>query len=202
MSPSSLLRSSLKEQITEIIKQRILTGDIKPGERITEMNLAKEFGTSQAPVREALRSLESQGFLEHKTHSGTRVKSLDNKEILEINQIRAALEIQAVTDGFTKLQEQLYELEQIMENIQQYKTSVEYLDKINQFHEIVFKAYNNKTMWEMWESLSIQVRMASPEQLTNELIEQSSFYLNSFLESLKKGNTRKAAAEIRNYYGL
>jgi len=202
MSPSSLLHSSLKEQITKILKQRILTGEIKPGDRITEMHLAKEFGTSQAPVREALRSLESQGFLEHKTHSGTSVRSLEKKDILEINQIRAALEIQAVTDGFTKLQEQLYQLEQIMENIQKYETSVEYLNKVNQFHETVFKAYNNKTMWEMWDSLSIQVQIASPVKLTNEIIEQSSFHLNSFLESLKKGNTRKAADEIRNYYGL
>ena len=50
----SLTRTVLREQIRELLLERILKGELQPGDRIVELQIAQEFGTSQAPVREAL----------------------------------------------------------------------------------------------------------------------------------------------------
>ena len=75
MPIKSVKRESLTEQIKSIIIERILAGSLSPGERLKELQIAGEFGTSQAPVREALRSLQALGYVEHKAHVGAIVKS-------------------------------------------------------------------------------------------------------------------------------
>ena len=59
--------------MSQYIKETILTGELKPGDRIVESRLAQELGVSQAPVREALRELEFSGLVEQKPFSGTYV---------------------------------------------------------------------------------------------------------------------------------
>jgi DNA-binding GntR family transcriptional regulator len=54
----SIARTVLREQVRDVLLERILRGDLEPGERLVETRLARELGTSQAPVREALRDLE------------------------------------------------------------------------------------------------------------------------------------------------
>lgn len=72
--------------------ETILTGELKPGDRIVESRLAQELGVSQAPVREALRELEFSGLVEQKPFSGTYVKQVTVKEIRQFYEVRAALE--------------------------------------------------------------------------------------------------------------
>ena len=74
-------RLLLHEEVSQYIKETILTGELKPGDRIVESRLAQELGVSQAPVREALRELEFRGLVEQKPFSGTYVKQVTVKEI-------------------------------------------------------------------------------------------------------------------------
>ena len=59
----SLTRTVLREQIRELLLERILKGELQPGDRLVELQIAQELGTSQAPVREAFRELQSLGFV-------------------------------------------------------------------------------------------------------------------------------------------
>ena len=68
--------SSLSEQIAEYISDRIIRMEIKPGERILETNIAKEFGVSRSPIREALRILEKTRLLELIPRRGARVAEM------------------------------------------------------------------------------------------------------------------------------
>jgi DNA-binding GntR family transcriptional regulator len=87
----SLTRTVLREQIRELLLERILKGELQPGDRIVELQIAQELGTSQAPVREALRELQSLGFVEHEPYRGTRVRRIIEEELAEIYPVRAAL---------------------------------------------------------------------------------------------------------------
>jgi DNA-binding GntR family transcriptional regulator len=69
-----LRRTTLRDQIKDRIVERILNGTYGPGDRIVESQVATEFGTSQAPVREALRELEALRFVEARPHRGARVR--------------------------------------------------------------------------------------------------------------------------------
>src|SRR5207237_612339 len=78
--------------VKELILKRILTGAYAPGDRLVETRIAQELGTSQAPVREALRDLELLRFVESAPFKGSRVREVANEELLEIYPVRAALE--------------------------------------------------------------------------------------------------------------
>lgn len=79
---------------TEIVR-RILDGRYPPDMRLKEMALAKEFGTSQAPVREALRDLEALGLVENERYCGTRVLSASSVDLCEAYELRSLIESRA-----------------------------------------------------------------------------------------------------------
>lgn len=88
----ALSRSVLADQVKERILEDILTGRHQPGSRIIETKVARELGTSQAPVREALRGLEALGVVDITPFRGSRVRRPSRREILEAYAVRSTLE--------------------------------------------------------------------------------------------------------------
>jgi DNA-binding GntR family transcriptional regulator len=88
----SLVRSPLADQIRDRLLEGILDGSYPPDSRIVETSVAKELGTSQAPVREALRGLATIGVVEITPFRGARVRQLDPSELLEAYVVRSAIE--------------------------------------------------------------------------------------------------------------
>jgi DNA-binding GntR family transcriptional regulator len=88
----ALERSVLADQVKDRLLQAIVRGDYPPDARIVETQVARELGTSQAPVREALRGLEALGVVELTPFRGARVRRPSRAEILEVYAVRAALE--------------------------------------------------------------------------------------------------------------
>src|SRR4051794_33608712 len=82
----------LRDQIKDVLLQRILDGVYASGDRIVEIRVAEEFGVSQAPVREALRELEILRLVVSEPFRGARVKEVRPEEIAEGYPVRAALE--------------------------------------------------------------------------------------------------------------
>jgi len=74
------------------LHQDIISGKLKPGQRIIISDLAKEFGVSEIPIREAIRSLETAGLIHFTPHVGAVVNTIDDNEFLEIYLIRIELE--------------------------------------------------------------------------------------------------------------
>ena len=85
-------RSVLSEQVKDRLLKQIVDGELPPGSRIVETKVAKEFGTSQAPVREALRALSSLGLVEVRPHRGAWVREPSPEELAEAAEVRGALE--------------------------------------------------------------------------------------------------------------
>ena len=88
----SIARGVLADQVKDHLLQAILAGRYPPHTRIVETRVARELGTSQAPVREALRGLEALGVVEILPFRGARVRRPDSDELLEAYGVRAALE--------------------------------------------------------------------------------------------------------------
>ncbi len=74
------------------LRQAILKGKLKPGQKIVMADLAKVFGLSETPVREAIRRLESDGYVHFTPHTGAIVTKIDEGELVEVYLIRIALE--------------------------------------------------------------------------------------------------------------
>jgi len=83
---------TLADQVCEQIVTAIVVGDIPPGQKISEPELARTYGISRGPLREAMRRLEALRLVERKPHVGARVVKLSAKELVEIYRVREALE--------------------------------------------------------------------------------------------------------------
>jgi DNA-binding GntR family transcriptional regulator len=92
MAGSSIGRSVLADQVKDNLLQAILDGRYPPGSRIVETRVAREFGTSQAPVREALRGLEALGVVEILPFRGARIRHPTADELVEAYVVRLQLE--------------------------------------------------------------------------------------------------------------
>lgn len=94
---------SVAGQIARTLAERIVTGAIAPGERLRQDHVAAEFHASHVPVREAFRRLEAQGLVESEPRRGVRVPPLDPGAILEVTEMRAALETLALRHAFDRI---------------------------------------------------------------------------------------------------
>ena len=86
---AAISRTVLREQVKDVLLQRIVSGELQPGERLVETRIAQELGTSQAPVREALRDLELLRLVESEPFRGSRVRVFDEEELIEVYPVRA-----------------------------------------------------------------------------------------------------------------
>jgi DNA-binding GntR family transcriptional regulator len=115
MSPANSTGANTEAGVYESLKERIMEGSLKPGEKLNERELAKEANVSRTPIREALRRLEHEGFVENLRQRGAFVKKYSPEELDVLHQMlfrmeSLALELAAPKlrdDDFVKLQEML-----------------------------------------------------------------------------------------------
>lgn len=157
-----LSRAVLRDQLRERLLARILDGEFAPGERIVESHVMKEYGVSQAPIREALRDLEAMRFVESFPHRGVRVRRISERELAEMYPVRAALEEVAgraaapvVTDGVLALLEDEIDA---MRSATRTGDVHSVLVHDARFHEIIFETADNALLLEVWRSLHAEIR--------------------------------------------
>ena len=158
--PSKLAREPLREQIRQVLVEGLLSGRWKPGERIVERRIATELKVSQAPVREALRELESLRLIETVPNKGARVRDFGVEDMAEIYPVRAGLELVAAQLAATSLAEDPSPLEREVEALQRATARGDVDEQIRhsvEFHREVVKAANNSVLLHTWESLGVEV---------------------------------------------
>jgi DNA-binding GntR family transcriptional regulator len=100
---STDLDQSVAGRIAQVLADRIISGALAPGSRLMQDHLAEEFAASHVPVREAFRTLEAQGLVVSKPRCGVRVSHIDPDVVLEVTEMRAALEGLALHHALPRL---------------------------------------------------------------------------------------------------
>lgn len=100
---TSLVTKSLRDQLHDLILERILSGRYLPGERLAPEQMRAEFAVSVTPVREALQKLASAGFVAIHAREGVYVSPLDARRAGEIYDVRTALEVLAARNAATRI---------------------------------------------------------------------------------------------------
>lgn len=93
---------SLRDETVDELRRLILSGEVAPGERLSELSISERLGVSRLPVREAFRRLEAEGLLESLPRRGVRVVELDGDELSIVREVRIALELIAVRQTVEK----------------------------------------------------------------------------------------------------
>jgi DNA-binding GntR family transcriptional regulator len=159
---AAITRSVLSDQVKGRLLQAILDGRYAPGARIVETRVAREFWTSQAPVREALRDLEALGLVEVTAFRGARVRHPSVEELLEAFEVRSILE----THGALLALEGLgaSDLATLEGYVEQMRRAAEEGDPFAEatadaaFHAYVMQLSGNATLVRVWRTLEPFVR--------------------------------------------
>ncbi|GAA0610142.1 GntR family transcriptional regulator [Virgibacillus siamensis] len=142
-----LSRQPLNVMVYENIKMGIVSGDLKPGTKLNEMQIAKQLNVSATPVREAFRHLQVEGLVETIPWRGTVVKEFTEKEIFEAYQCREALEVLATKLAVQQIDEEGLEKLQEQVDLSRDPGSVTDTVKINSsIHETILEYADNKRL--------------------------------------------------------
>lgn len=158
---------NLPSQIYRDLRHKIEEFEYKPGERLSEPTLAKYYGISRTPIKQAITILEVNGIVNVKSNIGTFVSKIDTTNLEEFFTIRKLLEIGILAefknsyteDDRMQLEDNLRRQDELVQNyndenrIQSSKTFW-YLD--NEFHRIVFRAVNKEFLWDHIVQNSLQ----------------------------------------------
>ena len=158
--PRPIDRRSLTDQIKDALLDQITSGDLKPGDRLVEMTIAKTMQTSQAPVREALQALHALGIVEMRRNRGAVVRAADAQELRDIYAVRAELEGHAIAVATIQTPELPATLLALCNQMDATDDPRSFVALNTAFHRAIVTACGNPVLLETWERLDIRARTA------------------------------------------
>lgn len=144
----------------EILLTAIESGDLLPGERLQETRLAKQFGLSRTPIREALHRLETLGLVEPGPQRGLMIAQISYERLRQLFAVREGLEKLAIELAVTSASAEEIELLQDMINVEQKISDSKMLHDHNRlFHRQIYRATHNPYLNEMLDNLRIHLSL-------------------------------------------
>lgn len=151
----------LRDVVFNTLRQGILTGELKPGERLMEIHLANKLGVSRTPIREAIRKLELEGLVTMIPRRGAEVAQITEKSLRDVLEVRRALDALSVELACDRINDE--ELAALGKACESFEKAVSTRDpkKIAQadveFHNIIVKAAGNTRLVQLINNLSEQM---------------------------------------------
>jgi DNA-binding GntR family transcriptional regulator len=201
MPASAIDHRTLREQLADRLRDEIATGVLGAGDQLVEMALGAKFGVSRSTVREVLRELHEQGLVIHHPRTGTRVRALGPREILEIYEVRAALEgraagIVASSTDRDHAVSVLVERIRAMQDLAPAPFDTRVRRDLD-FHREICRLAANKTLQLTWERLLSQIaniHLSVPESLIEPLMSPSDHIL--IVEAIAAGDADLASRTV------
>lgn len=194
----------LRDIVFKTLREAIITGDLRPGERLTEIKLANDLGVSRTPVREAIRKLELEGLVIMTTRKGAEVAPINARDLREVLEIRRSLESLACELACKNItSEDIEALEKINESI---STAVN-LDDIEEitkkdveFHEAIYSTTKNSRLVHMLHQLKEHIfryRFEYIKDMKNKatIVEEH----KKIIECIAQKNAKSACKEIERH---
>jgi DNA-binding GntR family transcriptional regulator len=192
----------LSQKVYRILKARIIKGDLKPGEKLLENKIAEQLGVSRTPVREALRELSVEGFIEISPNQAKIVSTVTFDEIRDLLQIRGVLEGLGANIAAKKINpEKIEKFNKIIDQMKHYtannlvsEESILNFTRLDiEFHDLILNICGNKWLIQMHNNLKnhinrFRVRSFSvPGTFSKSLSEHC-----KILDAIKKGESEVA----------
>lgn len=151
----------LRDVVFNNLREAILKGELVPGERLMEKQLAEKMGVSRTPIREAIRKLELEGLVIMVPRKGAEVAKITKKDIKDVLEVRATLEALAVKLACQKMdEEQLERLRKVNKEFSVAASNKEIellIQKDVEFHDIIFECTNNDKLIQIVNNLREQI---------------------------------------------
>lgn len=162
----------LRDVVFNTLREAILRGDLKPGERLMELQLASQLGVSRTPIREAIRMLEQEGLAVTMPRKGAEVAKMTLKGMEDVLEIRAALDELASQLACERITEQ--QLTRLEEKKKAFEKSIKtgnvklIAEADESFHDVIYEATGNPKLVNMLNNLREQIYRYRVEYLKDE----------------------------------
>lgn len=197
----------LRDVVFNTLRQAILTGELKPGERLMEIHLADKLGVSRTPIREAIRKLELEGLVTMIPRKGAEVAQITEKSMNDVLEVRRAMDVLCVELACERIAEEaLGDLKAACENFEQMvKTKdVKKIAKADvELHDIILQATGNRRLIQLVNNLSEQMYRYRYEYIKDfsqheRLVEEHRIIYESLVNKDKETASEAAKTHIDN----
>ncbi len=190
----------MREAVYERLKKAIIEGELAPGARMLELELADRLGVSRTPVREALVRLAQEGLAELLPGRGARVRVLTPGEVAEVYEVRAALEAEAARLAATRAdQEELAELSEYAQAIERLprKALAEQTRADARFHATLVALSKNRELERLFHQLDAKLALARRFSADENQSQRTRAEHRAILEALHRRDPEAAARAAR-----
>ncbi|MCP1100876.1 DNA-binding GntR family transcriptional regulator [Aequitasia blattaphilus] len=197
----------LRDVVFNTLRQAILKGELKPGERLMEVRLANKLGVSRTPIREAIRKLELEGLVVMIPRRGAEVAEITEKSLLDVMEVRLTLEELCVQLACQRMtEEQVVELKEAADEFKKI-TTTKNLTSVAQadvdFHDIIYQSTDNKKLVQLLNNLREQmyryrVEYLKSEEVYPQLIAEHEAIIDKIEQGDEKGAKKIMGAHIVN----
>ncbi len=189
--------TSLAEEITSILRSRIITGEYEMGEKLIENKIAKELKVSRTPVRDAFKELTKDGLVEYVPNKGCFAKGFSKKDMADIYKVRTAVEQLAIEMAIeNKDEETMQKLREQLEVINFYteqKMSDRLLQANEEFHNLIYQMTKSRFIVQVLKSYQDYVHLARKSTLSKETNLPEIYQEHvQILETLEAGDIERA----------
>nr|WP_027870191.1 GntR family transcriptional regulator [[Eubacterium] cellulosolvens] len=194
----------LRDVVFRTLRKSILRGDLHPGERLMEIQLANRLGVSRTPIREAIRMLELEGLVTNIPRRGAQVAKITEKDLRDVLEVREALEELTVRLACERITERqlsdLYRASRKFEAVVDTMDLVQLAQADEEFHTIIYEASGNRRLVQMINNLREQMYRYRVEYLKDAENRQSLITEHDELwESLKRKDFASADKYMKRH---
>ena len=197
----------LRDVVFNTLREAILKGDLKPGERLMELQLAAKLGVSRTPIREAIRMLEQEGLAVTIPRKGAEVAKMTEKDMQDVLQVREALDELAASIACELITDE--ELSTLAASIDDFESSIRTKDvkriaeMDEKFHDIIYQATGNPKLVNILNNLREQMYRYRVEYLKDEknyslLLEEHRAIVDAFMNKDKEKATECMRLHVVN----
>lgn len=150
-------QSQVRSKVHHRLREAIIQGNLRPGDRLVERKLAAQLRVSRTPVREAIRVLEREGLVSHIPRVGAVVAEVDSQDVLDVYRIRAVLEGLAARLAAERIgEDQLEELNSLLRQVNRFARTGEH-DRMEtahrEFNDVLYRAAGSRRLYRMITTL-------------------------------------------------
>ena len=197
---------NLREQIEGQVREAILSGAFRPGERLVESAIAEQLGVSRAPVREVLSALERDGLVINIPRRGYFVISFTEEDIEEIYSLRLLAEVAGLERAFDRFTEEHFaEMEEILGELGRALVENDRIQVVGldgRFHEYIMRLADHSRLYWVWNSMRYQTEMLMGVT-SKTYISQPSQPVEihqGILDAIRSGAVEKAEQCLREHF--
>lgn len=197
----------LRDVVFNTLRKAILTGELKPGERLLEIQLANQLGVSRTPIREAIRKLELEGLVIMMPRRGAEVAQITEKDLRDVLEVRRALDALCAELACDRITEE--EKQKLKAACDEFEKATDTGDATTiaaadvALHDIIVEVTGNRRLIQLINNLSEQMyryrfEYIKDENQHNNLVEEHRMIYESIVRGDKEGAAKAAKLHIDN----